>query len=294
MATFGEEFVVGARGECTIPDFPSPGETARFVWNESTQHLELVDEDPPIIEHGDTRETATRLDTILSNASSTSRTQEGGLEEGGDVDYFRLELDRAGTIVVETTGSVDTVGELEDDDGQRLISDDNAGDRSNFRISRAMSAGVYYIKVRGANSATTGAYTLRVTFTPEGPEGNFTPDLVVERTQVNNSSGPVRVAVEEFFTMRATVRNRGQGRSAATRLRYRYRKDARQHPGTELGSDAVSALDAGRQSSESGPIRAPSTAGTYYYWACVDAVAGESDTGNNCSPAEDTVQVVVR
>lgn len=183
------------------------------------------------------------------------------------------------------------MGELEDDNGQRLTSDDNGGSGRNFRISRALSAGVYYIKVRGANSAATGAYTLRVAFTPEG---SSTSDLVVERTQVNNSSGPVRVAAGEFFTMRVTVRNRGQGRSAATRLRYRYRKDARQHPGTELGSDPVSALDAGRQGSESAPIRAPSVAGTYYYWACVDAVAGESSTGNNCSPAEDTVQVVVQ
>ena len=52
VATFGEEFVVGAQGECTMPDLPSPGETARFVWNESTQHLELsegsiiIDPDP--------------------------------------------------------------------------------------------------------------------------------------------------------------------------------------------------------------------------------------------------------
>ncbi len=50
VATFGEEFVVGARSECTIPDFPSPGETARFVWNESTQHPELVGGIPPLCE----------------------------------------------------------------------------------------------------------------------------------------------------------------------------------------------------------------------------------------------------
>ena len=30
-------------------------------------------------------------------------------------------------------------------------------------------------------------------------------------------------------------------------------------------------------------LTAPSAAGTYYYGACVDAVAGESDTANNCS-----------
>ena len=47
VATFGEEFVEEAEGECTITDFPSTGETARFVWNESTQHLELVGGIPP-------------------------------------------------------------------------------------------------------------------------------------------------------------------------------------------------------------------------------------------------------
>ena len=102
------------------------------------------------------------------------------------------------------------------------------------------------------------------------------------------------MGVGEFITLSARVRNQGQGRSGGTRLRYRYRKDARQHPGTELGSDGVGARNAGQTSSASERVRAPSTAGTYYYWACVDAVAGESNTGNNCSPAEDTVTVVVR
>lgn len=36
VATLGEQFVRGARGVCQIQDFPAPGETARFVWNEST------------------------------------------------------------------------------------------------------------------------------------------------------------------------------------------------------------------------------------------------------------------
>ena len=37
-------------------------------------------------------------------------------------------------------------------------------------------------------------------------------------------------------------------------------------------------------------LTAPSTAGTYYYGACVDAVTDESDTTNNCSSS---VQVTV-
>ena len=55
VVNFGQEFVTGAAGECTIEDFPSMGETATFAWNESTQHLELAEimgapEDPEDME----------------------------------------------------------------------------------------------------------------------------------------------------------------------------------------------------------------------------------------------------
>ncbi len=41
VTTLGEEFVEGARANVSVPDFPVPGETAHFVWNEGTQHLEV-------------------------------------------------------------------------------------------------------------------------------------------------------------------------------------------------------------------------------------------------------------
>ena len=44
-------------------------------------------------------------------------------------------------------------------------------------------------------------------------------------------------------------------------------------------------LAASRISAESISLTAPSSAGTYYYGACVESVSGESDAGNNCSPA---------
>ena len=55
VVNFGKSFVEGAAGECTIEDFPAPGETATFEWNESTQHLELAEimgapEDPETME----------------------------------------------------------------------------------------------------------------------------------------------------------------------------------------------------------------------------------------------------
>ena len=47
----------------------------------------------------------------------------------------------------------------------------------------------------------------------------------------------------------------------------------------------MSSLDAVESGDESIRLTAPSTPGTYYYGACVDAVSDETDTTNNCSPA---------
>ena len=44
-------------------------------------------------------------------------------------------------------------------------------------------------------------------------------------------------------------------------------------------------LNASGTSAESIRLTVPGTPGTYHYGACVDAVAGESDPGNNCSAA---------
>ena len=48
VTTLGEAFVRGASGECTIPDFPAPGESARFAWNQATQGLVLVPNTPAL------------------------------------------------------------------------------------------------------------------------------------------------------------------------------------------------------------------------------------------------------
>ena len=96
----------------------------------------------------------------------------------------------------------------------------------------------------------------------------------------------------EAFELRATVGNIGDLETSATTLRYYRSADAAITTGdTELGTDAVNALAASGTSSESIALTAPSTVGTYYYGACADAVAGESDPSNNCSAA---VAVTVR
>ena len=112
-------------------------------------------------------------------------------------------------------------------------------------------------------------------------DGEQYPDLVVGSPTVDDSSP----AVGATFTLSATVRNDGEGASPdTTLLRYYRSTDATiTTADTAEGTDAVDALAASEISSESVGLTAPSTAGTYYYGACVDAVAGESDTTNNCS-----------
>ena len=108
------------------------------------------------------------------------------------------------------------------------------------------------------------------------------PDLVVQTPSVSDS----RPNTGETFTLSATVRNQGNGLSASTTLRYYRSTDATISTGdTQVGTDPVSGLSAFGTSDESISLTAPSTAGTYYYGACVDPVSGESDTRNNCSTA---------
>ena len=42
VVTTGEEFVTGVRAQCSVPDFPAPGENVSLEWEESTQRFELA------------------------------------------------------------------------------------------------------------------------------------------------------------------------------------------------------------------------------------------------------------
>ena len=220
--------------------------------------------------HGDTRDAATAV-------GSDSSTQ-GSLGIEGDVDYFSVVVSSLTVLTVETTGDTDTFGELQNQDGQVIANADAGGSGGNFRIEREVRAGTYYVRVSGATRAATGGYTLHVK-TAEPPV-QTNPDLTVGSPSVNDSS----LDTGESFTLSATVRNDGAGAAAATTLRYYRSTDATiTTSDTEVGTGAVEALGAGATSPESISLTAPSSAGTYYYGACVDAVAGESATTNNCS-----------
>ena len=106
------------------------------------------------------------------------------------------------------------------------------------------------------------------------------PDLIVQSPSVSDNNPDVG----ESFTLRATVHNQGDEEAASTTLRYYRSSDSTiSSSDTQVGTDTVSSLNASGTSPESISVTAPTSAGTYYYGACVNSVSGEDNTSNNCS-----------
>jgi Leucine-rich repeat (LRR) protein len=109
---------------------------------------------PPVDTHADTPRAATRV-------RSTSTTP-GQIGPASDVDYFQVRVPQAGTLTVETTGAMDTVGTLWRG-SEEITTDDDGGAGYNFRLVAPVAAGTYVVAVRGYGAAT-GQYTLAVNF----------------------------------------------------------------------------------------------------------------------------------
>ena len=150
-------------------------------------------------------------------------------------------------------------------------------------VTAPSSAGTYYYAAcvdavpSESNKANNCSAALRVTIV-----GSAAPDLAVDTPTVDDSTPTAGASI----TLSATVRNEGDGSAASTTLRYFRSTDSTITSGdTEVGTDSVSGLASSGTAAESIDLTAPSSAGTYYYGACVDSVSDESDTTNNCSSA---------
>ena len=104
-------------------------------------------------DHGDFPAAA----TLVPAPSSTG----GTLERNGDSDWFRIDLAMDDALRVRTTGPTDTYGRLNVAGSDFTREDDDSGTDSNFEILvLEAQAGTWYIEVSGADTETTGAYTL--------------------------------------------------------------------------------------------------------------------------------------
>ena len=163
---------------------------------------------PPPDDHSNSRSGA----TFLTLGSSRG----GVLERGGDVDYFRFTAPSTGDFVITSTGATDVFGSLYSSGGALIVENDDSGVDRNFRISRRLSAGTYYVRVRGYSTSTTGSYSVRATQTSSvAPEIEITGrssrvvqdgDTVASSTDGTHfGSSNVGSSVVRSFT----VRNRG-------------------------------------------------------------------------------------
>ena len=150
----------------------------------------------------------------------------------------------------------------------------------------APSPGTYYygacVEAVTDESDTTNNCSTSVRIDVREPPTSGKPDLIILGVLAGKHRG--RFPAGGSFQLSAVVTNYGDGASEATTLRYYRSTDATiTSSDTSEGTDAVPGLAISRSSGQSVDLTAPSSPGTYYYGACVDAVADESDTTNNCA-----------
>ena len=200
----------------------------------------------------------------------------GEPSSSSDLDYYRSSDARIST-------SDRWVG---DDSVSRL--DTNETGNESINLIAPTEPGVYYYGAcvsdvsnetdRGNNCSAAIAITVRQVITPVEITGS--PDLVVSL-----SSNYSLVDPNGYIDLVATVRNQGDAdASNSTTLRYYLSTDTIVSSDDQLiATDSVRSLSQGSSDDEDHGVRAPSQPGRYYYYACVDSVTDEDDTGNNCS-----------
>ena len=158
-----------------------------------------------------------------------------------------------------------------------------ASSSHSLELTAPASPGTYYyeacVEPVTDESDTTNNCSPSIQVTVPRPQR---PDLVVGSPSVSPSDSSAGAQ----FTLSAMVRNDGDGDASATTLRYYRSADAAiTTSDAVLRMDTVPPLPASASSARSAKLTAPAAPGTYYYGACVDPLAEESDTTNNCSPS---------
>ena len=211
-----------------------------------------------------------RLSATVTNASSATVSS-----PAATLRYYRS-TDATITSADTEVGTADSISALAASATESETATDSPG-----------TAGTYYygacVVAAGdsdtSNNCSTG---VQVVVTPREFDLSVTAFSVSDSSPLTNES--IRLSATVTNASSATVS------SPAATLRYYRSTDATiTSADTEVGTaDSISALAASATESETA-TDSPSTAGTYYYGACIVAT-GDSDTSNNCSAG---VQVVV-
>ena len=219
-------------------------------------------------------------DLVVESPSVDDSTPEAG-------DRFTLSArvrnrgreDSAATTLRYFQSDDSTISTEDDEVGTDSVSDlsPSRSDQESIVLFAPSTPGIYYYgacvdSVTGESDTDNNCSRgVRVTIAA--------PDLVIQSPRVDDSTPEAG----DSFTLRVRVRNSGRGSSPSTTLRYYQSTDATiSTDDTEVATDSIGGLSPSESSNESQSLTAP-TPGTYYFGACVDDVADESNTDNNCS-----------
>lgn len=98
-------------------------------------------------------------------ALATPATVSGKLLAGTAEQFYKITVNSAGTLTLASTGGADVKGTLEDANGQVLATNEDGGAWYNFKLSRSVTPGTYYLRV-GHCCGGTGAYQITSSIAP--------------------------------------------------------------------------------------------------------------------------------
>ncbi|WP_139490320.1 M6 family metalloprotease domain-containing protein [Brevibacillus dissolubilis] len=102
-------------------------------------------------------------DSFSNPIPVSAGTTESYTLQAGQALYYRYVPTASGTYTITTLGTTDTYGHLYNSAQTELVTNDDDGEGNNTQITYNLTAGqTYYIKIRGYNTSTTGAFQLKI------------------------------------------------------------------------------------------------------------------------------------
>ncbi len=128
------------------------------------QQQEEQDEQADDQQQDEQEEDKQTVEAAFDNTTLLLSEVEATIEDENDIDIYKINLNRAGTMSLYTLGSLDTIGTLYDSEGNVLTTVDDSASGYNFRIDYEVTAGTYYLEVVGYDSRDVGDYVVHLDF----------------------------------------------------------------------------------------------------------------------------------
>ena len=230
-------------------------------------------------------------DLVITDLRVSNSSSAAGAYFTLNVTVLNQGIDSSESALLRFYRSADaTITTADTSDSIRSISslDPSESGGKSITLTAPDSPGTYYYGacVEGVdNEVNTGnncSAAVRVTVV-DAPDLILTVlDCIICRNQFDR-----RVLVGTSIRLTAHLGNRGSVESNPTMLRYYLSTDSTiTTADTLVSTKSVGAIGPKQLAYVSSSVDTPTTPGTYYYGACVDAVSGESDTTNNCTSTD--------